>query len=104
MQYTLQLNMHSTLHCTRHCILHCTIHCIISASLITADRAYRYPVGSIRPFFFDRRNITVEHFCTCANILKECAGIFLKDFDTGWVTGRTQNKNVIRSALQGSAS
>ena len=55
--------------------------------------------------FFDRRNIAVQHFCTCANILKEGAAvIFLKDFDTGRVTGRTQYKNVIRSALQGSAS
>ena len=54
--------------------------------------------------FFDFGNIAVEHFCTCANILKEGAGTFLKDFDTGWVTGWTQYKNVIRSALQGSAS
>ena len=26
--------------------------------------------------FFDRRNIAVQHFCTCANILKEGAGHF----------------------------
>ena len=46
MYCSIQCNMQYTLHFT----MHSTIHCIISASLITTDRAYHCPVGSVWPF------------------------------------------------------